>query len=103
MSLFGSMLSGVTGLRAQGQDIAITGRGFLAVAPTINTSTGAVGSATNVAFTRAGSFTIDANGFLKSPTSQYLLGVPILAGTTNPATVAIAPLGGLSAINVGAI
>ncbi len=84
-------------------DMAITGRGFLAVAPQVNTTTGAVATTTNVGFTRAGSFTIDANGFLKSPTGQYLLGVPIPAGTATPSTVSIQPLGGLSAVNVGAV
>jgi len=53
-------------------DLAINGQGMFV---TTTTATGA-GTAQQVLYTRAGSFTPDANGFLKNPAGLYLQGVP---------------------------
>ncbi|RMF10907.1 MAG: flagellar hook protein FlgE [Alphaproteobacteria bacterium] len=60
-------------------DLSIDGPGFFVVrsAPTAN--------ATDVSFTRAGSFVPDEDGFLRNTAGQYLLGFPLdSAGNTPP-------------------
>src|SRR5215475_1703193 len=56
-------------------DLAINGQGFFCV----NTAADATGQAL---FTRAGSFTPDANGDLKNTAGLYLMGYPISSDGT---------------------
>lgn len=52
---------------ASSTDMAISGNGFFVVAPSVSDTSAR-------AYTRAGSFTADANGYLKNSAGMYLLG-----------------------------
>ena len=59
----------------QWSDLRLDGDGFFMVASTRPTTT-----PTDVAFTRAGNFTLDKNGDLVTASGQYVLGDPAAAG-----------------------
>jgi flagellar hook protein FlgE len=69
---------GVISATTSPTDIAISGGGLLFV------STSAAGGANNQLFTRAGSFTQDANGNFINSANYFLQGVPIDPTTGNP-------------------
>jgi flagellar hook protein FlgE len=79
-------------------DLAITGQGMFVV----NTQPTAVNnSASQAEFTRAGSFTPDAGGFLKNTAGLYLLGWP--ADATGKINTSSTSINSLQPINVTAI
>jgi flagellar hook protein FlgE len=61
--------AGVSQATNSNSDLAIGGHGFFVV--------GADPSSTSIAYTRAGSFTKDNNGFLRNTSGYYLLGWPL--------------------------
>src|SRR5215831_13584613 len=66
------------GLMAASQsrtDVGISGRGFLPVTNSVNTS-GTLQSTVSNVYTRAGSFNVDRNGNLVNSAGFFLLGVP---------------------------
>jgi flagellar hook protein FlgE len=78
-------------------DLAITGQGLFVV----STQPTPVGGNAEAEFTRAGSFTPDANGFLKNTAGLYLLGWPANAqGVINSSNTSI---NSLQPINVSSI
>ena len=78
-------------------DVSISGQGFFVV----NTQPGGVTSSSQAEFTRAGSFTPDAQGYLKNTAGLYLMGWPADAqGKINTSSTSI---NSLQAINVTAI
>jgi flagellar hook protein FlgE len=76
----------------QWSDLRIDGDGFFMVAAARPTST-----PTDVAFTRAGNFTLDKNGDLVTADGQYVLGNPAIPGT--PPTFDDANLGPITIPN----
>ena len=81
-------------------DLAISGGGFFVV----NSS---AGSTNAVSFTRAGNFTVDANGNLVNSAGQYLQGQPVtyaqaqaLANGGSASQIPVASLGSLQTVNV---
>jgi flagellar hook protein FlgE len=75
-------------------DLAINGEGFFVVTEDPTTTNGAGGGL----FTRAGSFSLDANGLLKNAQGYYLMGAPITNGTT--ASITPSSLASLQAIDL---
>lgn len=71
---------GVLLATSQPNDYAISGKGFFPVADQVNTTTGAVPSTASRLLTRAGDFTVDANGFVRNGQGQVLLGTPAGSG-----------------------
>jgi flagellar hook protein FlgE len=73
-------------------DLAVSGDGFFIVSPTPQQ----LSNGGNVLFTRAGSFTVDANGFLVNAQGLYLQGWPVRADgsvTSSPTSLsAIEPV-----------
>ena len=88
---------GTTTQTSSPTDLAITGQGLFVV----STQPQPVAPAAQAEFTRAGSFTPDANGFLKNTAGLYLLGWPANAQARStprrPASTSLQP------INVSAI
>jgi flagellar hook protein FlgE len=69
-------LQGLMTASSSSTDIAISGRGFFPVtAATSVSATGTIASGADLAVTRAGSFTLDKNGFLVNSAGFTLLGV----------------------------
>jgi flagellar hook protein FlgE len=88
---------GATTQTSSPTDLAITGQGLFVV----NNQPSAVNGSSQVEFTRAGSFTPDANGYLKNTAGLYLLGWPANAqGQINTSSTSISAL---QPINVTAI
>jgi flagellar hook protein FlgE len=76
-------LQGLMTASSSSTDIAISGRGFFPVTPSTSVSAaGAIASSAERAVTRAGSFTLDKNGFLVNSAGFTLLGVA--AGSALP-------------------
>jgi len=78
-------------------DLAISGQGMFVV----NNQPTAVTSSSQAEFTRAGSFTPDANGFLKNTAGLYLLGWP--ANSQGQINTSSTSINSLAPINVSAI
>ena len=79
-------------------DLAITGQGMFVV----STQPTAVGGNAQAEFTRAGSFTPDANGFLKNTAGLYLLGWPANSqGQVNTNNTSINALQPINVTSVG--
>jgi flagellar hook protein FlgE len=78
-------------------DLAITGQGMFVV----STQPTPVGGNAQAEFTRAGSFTPDANGFLKNTAGLYLLGWP--ANSQGQVNTSNTSINSLAPINVTAV
>src|SRR5258708_916355 len=81
-------------------DIAINGRGFFAVASSVNNS-GTVPLGVSQLYTRAGSFAVNQQGFLINNSGNFLLGTAVAPGAALPA--APGALNSPPAISVGRI
>lgn len=80
-------------------DVGISGRGFFAVTSKLG-NVGS-GSIAGLAYTRAGSFSIDKNGYLVNSAGYYLLGVA--TDTQGRTATSNASVQSLQAINVGTL
>jgi flagellar hook protein FlgE len=74
-------LQGVLTASSSSTDLGITGRGFFAVTNAVNTTSGAVAKGADFLVTRAGSFSLDQNGFLVNSAGFFLLGTPTSSPT----------------------
>jgi flagellar hook protein FlgE len=89
---------GTTNQTSSPTDLAITGQGMFVV----STQPTAVGANAQAEFTRAGSFTPDANGFLKNTAGLYLLGWPANSqGQVNTNNTSITSLQPINVTSVG--
>jgi flagellar hook protein FlgE len=89
---------GTTNQTSSPTDLAITGGGMFVV----STQPTAVGGNAQAEFTRAGSFTPDANGFLKNTAGLYLLGWPANSqGQVNTNNTSISSLQPINVTSVG--
>lgn len=78
-------------------DMAISGNGFFVVAETPN----AIANGGSVAFTRSGSFGVDAKGYLVNQNGFYLQGWPVAAdGTVSASSTSVAALAPVNVANV---
>lgn len=70
-------IHGTGALQSTGRtlDLAIEGEGFFMVADSVTNTDGAAEGYTNVSYTRAGNFYMDANGYLVNSDGKYLVGV----------------------------
>jgi flagellar hook protein FlgE len=89
---------GSTTQTSSSTDLAITGQGLFVT----STQPTAVGGNAQAEFTRAGSFTPDANGFLKNTAGLYLLGWPANSqGQVNTSNTSINSLQPINVTSVG--
>ncbi|MBL4803033.1 MAG: flagellar hook protein FlgE [Emcibacter sp.] len=77
-------------------DLSIDGAGFFVVA----TRGEAVNENTEISFTRAGSFTPNADGFLKNTAGLFLMGVPLDSNGNPPSTLVLAALQPINVANL---
>lgn len=88
-------LNNVQGTLAQSQDplaMAITGQGFFPVSNATSTSGNVTTFSTTQAYTRAGDFQMNAQGFLVNSAGQYLNGWPVNSTTGVVDRNAMAPI-----------
>ncbi|MBV8168975.1 MAG: flagellar hook protein FlgE [Alphaproteobacteria bacterium] len=79
-------LQGILQASSSSTDLGIVGNGFFPVATAVNTTTGAVASGAQRAVTRAGSFHMDANGFMMNSAGYALMGSPAGGGLSSTLT-----------------
>lgn len=78
-------LQGLLTSSSSATDLGIVGRGFFPVATAVSAATGGVATGASRAVTRAGSFSMDVNGFMKNTAGYALMGVT--AGSAMPSTL----------------